>query len=104
MTSLVETLPLTVLLLLLECAVGGMLVLLMTDLEGNVSRGFLVTSGLIMAIAAGLTYLLRFGYGAAAGALTPSLALLTILLFGYAILAMLRRRRVGRVVGLAAVL
>jgi hypothetical protein len=104
MITLVETLPLTVLLLLLECAVGGMLVLLLTDLEGSVSRGFLVTSGLIMAVAAGLTYLLRFGYGPAADALTPTLAVLTILLVGYAVLAMLSRRLAARIVGLAAVL
>ncbi|HEX5415405.1 MAG TPA: hypothetical protein VFZ25_07050 [Chloroflexota bacterium] len=104
MIALVETLPLTVLLMLLECAVGGMLILLMTDLEGNVSRGFLVTSGLILAVAAGLTYLLRFGYGDAAGALAPTLAILTLLLVGYSVLAMLDRRRIARVVGVAAVL
>jgi len=101
--ALVQTLPLTVLLILLECAVGGTLVLLLTDLEGNVSRGFLVTSGLILATAAGLTYLLRFGYGDLAGALTPTLAGLTLLLVAYAILAMLQRRRLARGAAIAAV-
>ncbi len=100
---LAQTLPLTVLLLLLESAVGGTLVLLLTDLEGRVSPGFLITSGLILAADAGLAYLLRFGYGSAASALAPLLAACPALLAGYVVLIGLKRRSVARIVGLVAV-
>src|SRR6185437_10954892 len=58
--ALAQSLPITVLLIILETVVGGMLVLLFTDFEGRASSGFLTTSGLIFAAGAGLAYLLRF--------------------------------------------
>jgi len=101
---LVQTLPLTVLLILLESAVGGTHVLLYTDFEGRVSAGFLITSGLILAADAAIAYLLRFGYGPAAGSLTPYLAGFTILLVGYVGVVVARRRGVARVIGAVAVI
>jgi hypothetical protein len=99
---LAQALPITVLLILLESVVGGAVVLLYTDLEGRVSRGFLATSGAILAVAAGLAYLLRFGYGSAAADFTLSLGALTGLLALYAGLALVQRWT-ARLVGLVAV-
>ncbi|HVC35201.1 MAG TPA: hypothetical protein VNL16_16935 [Chloroflexota bacterium] len=101
--ALTQSLPITVLLLMLETVVGGTLVLLFTDFEARASSGFLITSGLIFAVGAGLAYLLRFGYGSAAPTLGPLVAGLTGLLVVYAVLVMLKRRAVARVIGAASV-
>lgn len=100
----VETLPLTVLLLLAECAVGGTLILLFTDLEGSVSPGFLISSGAFLAVDAGIAYLLKFGYGNAAGAIGIYLAALTALLVAYVALVALKRRPIARLFSILSVL
>lgn len=102
--ALVQALPLTVLLILTECAVGGFLILLLTDLERRVSAGFLITSGLILAGDAVVTYLLKFGYGSAAGAVAPYLGGFTLLLIVYVLLVALKRRGIALVAGALAIL
>jgi hypothetical protein len=97
------TLPLTVLLILVECGVGGLLVLLFTDVEGNVSSGFLITSGLILAADVGIAYLLKFGYGAASSAMGPILAAFLALVVAYIVLVIARIRVVARPIGVVAV-
>src|SRR4051794_23627104 len=99
----VQTLPLTVLLLLAECAVGGTIFLLLTDLEGRVSPGFLISSGGFLALAGGIAYLLKFGYGDAADAIGPYLAALTVLLILYVALIVLKRRPIARVFSVLSV-
>ena len=99
---LAQTLPLTVLLIILESTVGGMLSLLVTDLEGRVSKGFLISSGAILGVGAGIAYLLRFGYGNAASQLSPFLLALTALLFVYALTIALRQRLLARIIGVTS--
>lgn len=101
--ALVQSLPITVLLILLETIVGGTGVLLFTDFEGRASTGFLVTSSLIFAAGAGVAYLLRVGFGPAASSLGPFVLGLVALLVVYVALLILKRRTLGRVVGLASV-
>ena len=100
--GLAQSLPITVLLIILETVVGGMLVLLFTDLEGRASSGFLTTSALIFAAGAGISYLLRFGYGSSADAIGPLVAGLTVLLIAYAAVLMLKRRAIARVVAIGS--
>ncbi len=99
---LAQTLPLTVLLIILESTVGGMLALLVTDFEGRVSNGFLVTSGAILGVGAGIAFLLRFGYGDAASSLNPFLLALTVLLFAYALVIAFGWRLLGRLIGVGS--
>ena len=101
---LAQTLPLTVLLIILESTVGGMLTLLVTDLEGRVSKGFLISSGVILGVGAGIAYLLRFGYGDAASTLSPFLLALTVLLFVYALVVAVGQRVLGRLTGAASII
>ncbi len=98
----IQTLPLTVLLILVECAVGGLLVLLFTDVEGNVSPGFLISSGLIIAVDIGVAYLLKFGYGSASPAMGPELAAFLALLVVYIGLVIFKARVVARPIGVVA--
>lgn len=100
---LAQSLPITVLLIMLETVVGGMLVLLFTDVEGRASPGFLITSALIFAAGAGLAYLLRFGYGSAADAIGPFVAGLTALFVIYTVLIALKHRVIARLAGIASV-
>ncbi|MGH7861670.1 MAG: hypothetical protein ACREOS_05450, partial [Candidatus Dormibacteraceae bacterium] len=101
--ALAQSLPITVLLIILETVVGGTLVLLFTDFEGRASPGFLITSGLIFAAGAGLAFLLRFGYGSAAEAIGPLVAGLVGLLVAYAVLLMLKWRAIARIIAVASV-
>ena len=100
----VAALPLTVLLLLAEGAVGGMLILLFTDLEGRVSPGFLISSGAILAVDGVVAYLLKFGYGDAADGMGTYLGALTILLVAYVALVALKRRGVARGISILSVI
>jgi len=52
----VEALPYTLLLILAELAVGSLWVTLASDLRGGVTRGFVMTMALCVAITAGLAY------------------------------------------------
>ena len=52
----VEALPYTLLLILAELAIGSLWVTLASDLRGGVTRGFVMTMALCIAITAGLTY------------------------------------------------
>lgn len=52
----VEALPYTLLLILAELAIGSLWVTLASDLRGGVTRGFVMTMALCVAITAGLTY------------------------------------------------
>jgi len=101
--ALVQSLPVTVLLIILETIVGGMLVLLFTDFEAKASPGFLISSSLIFAVGAAIAFLLRFGYGSAASTLTPYLAALTALLVVYAVLIFAKRRSIARITGVASI-
>lgn len=57
-----EALPYTLYVILLELAVGGLWITLYADLRGyGVTRGFVMTMALIVAIAAGLTWLTGSG-------------------------------------------
>ncbi len=100
--TLVQSLPITVLMIILETVVGGTLILLFTDFEGRASSGFLATSGLIFAAGAGLAYLLKFGYGRSADNLGPLIAVLTGLLVVYALFLMLKVRVAARIVGIGS--
>ena len=100
---LAQTLPLTVLLIFLECVVGGALLVLYTDVEGRVSPGFVISSGAFLAVGAGIAFLLKFGYGNAAGAMGPYVAALTLLLAGYVVLVVLKQRALAWLIGVAAV-
>ena len=51
-----EALPYTLLLILIELAVGSLWITLASDLRGGVTRGFVMTMALCVAIAAGLAY------------------------------------------------
>jgi len=57
----VAALPYTLLLILAELAVGSLWVTLASDLRGGVTRGFVMTMALCVAIAAGLTYWVAAG-------------------------------------------
>jgi hypothetical protein len=52
----VEALPYTLLLILAELAIGSLWVTLASDLRGGVTRGFVMTMALCVAVTAGLTY------------------------------------------------
>lgn len=52
----VEALPYTLLLILAELAIGSLWLTLMSDLRGGVTRGFVMTMSLCVAVAAALTY------------------------------------------------
>jgi hypothetical protein len=52
----VEALPYTLLLILAELAVGSLWITLASDLRGGVTRGFVMTMALCVAITAGLAY------------------------------------------------
>lgn len=52
----VEALPYTLLLILMELAVGSLWVTLGSDLRGGVTRGFVMTMALCVAVAGGLAY------------------------------------------------
>ena len=51
-----EALPYTLLLILAELAIGSLWITLASDLRGGVTRGFVMTMALCIAIAAGLAY------------------------------------------------
>lgn len=51
-----EALPYTLLLILIELAVGSLWITLYSDLRGGVTRGFVMTMNLCIAITAGLAY------------------------------------------------
>jgi hypothetical protein len=57
----------------------------------------MISSGAFLAVDAGIAYLLKFGYGDAADALGPYLAVLTVLLIIYVALVATKRRLVGRI-------
>lgn len=63
----VEALPYTLLLILAELAIGSLWVTLASDLRGGVTRGFVMTMALCVAITAGLAY-----WSASAMSLGPS--------------------------------
>jgi hypothetical protein len=52
----VEALPYTLLLILAELTIGSLWITLASDLRGGVTRGFVMTMALCVAVAAGLTY------------------------------------------------
>ncbi|MGI8926249.1 MAG: hypothetical protein ACR2HN_06325 [Tepidiformaceae bacterium] len=52
----VEALPYTLLLILAELSIGSLWVTLASDLRGGVTRGFVMTMALSVAVATGLTY------------------------------------------------
>ena len=51
-----EALPHTLLILLIELAIGSLWLPLYSDLRGEVTRGFVLTMALLVAVVAGLTY------------------------------------------------
>ena len=51
-----EALPHTLLVLLIELAIGSLWLTLFVDLRGEVTRGFVLTMALLVAVVAGLTY------------------------------------------------
>ncbi len=51
-----EALPHTLLILLIELTIGSLWITLYSDLRGEVTRGFVLTMALLIAVMAGLTY------------------------------------------------
>ncbi len=51
-----EALPHTLLILLIELTIGSLWITLFSDLRGEVTRGFVLTMALLIAVMAGLTY------------------------------------------------
>ena len=51
-----EALPYTLLLIMAELSIGSLWITLGSDLRGGVTRGFVMTMALSVAIAAGLAY------------------------------------------------